>query len=156
MMSENVKEKKMITDVFVEGARKGWDIGIKSVLPNVLMAFVIIQALRVSGLLNLMGIVFGPVMALFGLPGEAATVLMGSWMSMGGGVGVAVSLFNEGILTGAHIAILAPAIFLMGSQIQYAGRLLGTAEVKGKHYGLLFGVCILNAFISMLIMRIFV
>lgn len=81
-MSENIKEKKMITDVFVEGARKGWDIGIKSVLPNALMAFVIIQALRVSGLLNLMGIIFGPVMALFGLPGEAATVFMGSWMSM--------------------------------------------------------------------------
>lgn len=157
-MSENnnVKEKKIITDVFVDGARKGWNIGISSIIPNVLMAYVIIQILRVSGLLDLLEVVFSPVMGLFGVPGAAAAVLMGAWMSMGGGVGVAVSLFNEGVLTGTHVAILTPAIFLMGAQIQYAGRLLGTAGVKGKYYGLLFGICILNAFISMLIMRIFV
>lgn len=155
-MSNDVKEKKMVTDVFVEGARKGWNIGTGSIIPNVLMAFVIIQALKISGLLNLLGKVFAPIMALFGLPGEAATVLMGAWMSMGGGVGVAVSLFNNGILNGNHVAILTPAIFLMGAQIQYAGRLLGAAEVKGKYYGMLFGICILNAFISMLLMRIFV
>lgn len=155
-MSENIKEKKMLTDVFVSGARKGWNIGVGNIIPNVLMAFVIIQALKVTGLLDLIGKLFTPIMALVGLPGKAATVLLGSWMSMGGGVGVAVSLFNDGALTGAHVAILSPAIFLMGAQVQYAGRLLGTAEVNSKHYGILFGVCILNAFIAMLVMRFLV
>jgi len=93
---------------------------------------------------------------VFGLPGEGATVLMGAWLSMGGGVGVAVGLFSDGLLTGQHLAILTPAIFLMGAQIQYAGRLLGTAEVNAKHYGILFGICIMNALIAMLIMRFFV
>lgn len=155
-MSAQVKEKKMITDVFVEGARKGWNVGIGSVIPNVLMAFVLIRALDITGLLGILGSVFGPVMAIFGLPGEAATVLMGAWLSMGGGVGVAVSLFTSGVLTGTHVAILTPAIFLMGAQIQYAGRLLGTAEVDSRHYGVLFGICIINAFLAMLVMRIFV
>lgn len=155
-MEKKVKEKKMVTDVFVSGAKKGWNIGVGNILPNLVMAFVIIHALRVSGLLDLMGKVFSPVMGLFGLPGTAATVLMGAWMSMGGGVGAAISLFNEGALTGEHVAILTPAIFLMGAQIQYAGRLLGAADVKSKHYGLLFGISILNAFIAMFIMRFLV
>jgi len=122
-MSAEVKEKKMITDVFVEGARKGWNVGISSVIPNVLMAFVLMRVLDITGLLAILGKVFGPIMAIFGLPGEAATVLMGAWLSMGGGVGVAVSLFTSGALTGTHVAILTPAIFLMGAQVQYAGRL---------------------------------
>ena len=155
-MSTETKQKKMITDVFVEGARKGWNLGVNNIIPNVLMAFVIIHVLHITGLLALLGKLFAPIMAVFGLPGEAATVLMGSWLSMGGGVGVAVSLFNEGLLNGTHLAILAPAIYLMGSQIQYAGRLLGTADVNSRHYGILFAISILNALIAMLIMRIFV
>lgn len=150
------REKKVITDVFVEGARNGWNVGIGSVMPNLVMAFVIIHALKITGFLDILGVVFGPVMALFGLPGEAATVLMGAWLSMGGGVGVAVSLFTQGVINGAQVAILTPAIFLMGAQIQYAGRLLGTAGVQSRHYPMLFGICILNAFISMFIMRFFV
>ena len=55
---------------------------------SVLMAFVIIKALQITGALDLMGSVFSPVMAVFGLPGEAAAVLIGAWMSMGGAVGV--------------------------------------------------------------------
>ncbi|EDJ88278.1 hypothetical protein CGSHi22121_09630 [Haemophilus influenzae 22.1-21] len=55
-MSEQVKsESKLITDIFVEGARKGWNIAIHSTIPNVLMAFVIIYVLNVSGLLKLLG-----------------------------------------------------------------------------------------------------
>lgn len=150
------KEKRLITDVFVEGARRGWNIGVSNVIPNVLMAYIFIEALKITGILPLIGKVFAPFMSLLGLPGEAATVLMGSWMSMGGGVGVAVSLFNEGILNGTHISILIPAIFLMGAQLQYAGRLLGTAGVNGKHYGMLFGISILNALIAMLIMKLIV
>lgn len=150
------KEKKIITDVFVEGARKGWSVGIGSVMPNLVMAFVLIHVLKITGFLEILGTLFGPAMALFGLPGEAATVLMGAWLSMGGGVGVAVSLYTEGVINGAQVAILTPAIFLMGAQIQYAGRLLGAAEVESRHYPMLFGICILNAFISMFIMRFFV
>ncbi len=154
-MSE-VTKKPMITDVFVAGARKGWNIAVTSTVPNVMMAFVVIKALQITGILEVMGSVFAPVMGLVGLPGEAAAVLMGAWMSMGGAVGVVISLFDAGLLTGKHIAILAPAIYLMGSQIQYAGRILGVVGTQAKLIPVMIGFSVINAFIAMFLMNILV
>lgn len=143
----------VITDIFVEGARKGWNIATTSTLPNVVMAFIIIKALEITGALNGLGMLFAPLMGLFGLPGEAAAVLIGGWMSMGGGVGVAIGLFDKGILTGEHLAIIAPAIYLMGSQVQYLGRILGVIGTNAKRIPLMIIISILNAFLAMLLMR---
>ena len=82
-------------------------------------------------------------------------VLVSTWMSMGGGVGTAVSLYNSGVLNGTHLTILAPAIMLMGAQIQYMGRLLGTTGIQTRFYPVLFGISIVNAILSMLVMRFF-
>ncbi|MGI6575220.1 MAG: YjiG family protein [bacterium] len=153
MAAENTKKKGNIVDAFVEGARNGFHIGINSIAPNVVFAFALIHVFGITGLLDLIGSVFGPVMMIFGLPGEAVAVLIASWLSMGGGVGVAASLYASGALNQNHVTILIPAIFLMGAQIQYMGRLLGTAEVNTKYYPVLFGICILNALIAMLIMN---
>ena len=109
-------KKMMITDVFVNGAFQGWNIATHSTIPNVLMAIVIIKMLNISGALDFIGTCLGPVMAIFGLPGEAAMILLGGWMSMGGGVGVAVALFDKGAVDGTQLAIVIPAIYLMGSQ----------------------------------------
>ena len=147
-------KKMMITDVFVNGAFQGWNIATHSTIPNVLMAFVIIKILNHSGLLALIGQIFSPIMGLFGLPGEAATVLLGGWMSMGGGVGVAVALFDNGVLNGTQLAIVRPAIFLMGSQIQYLGRCLGVIGIKGSKIPLIMAIPVLTAFVSLFVMRI--
>ncbi|UJF16924.1 YjiG family protein [Vibrio sp. SS-MA-C1-2] len=155
-MSDAATKKPMVTDVFVRGAVKGWKIATLSTIPNVLMAFVVIKILTITGLLSMIGTIFAPVMGVFGLPGEAATVLLGSWMSMGGGVGVAISLFDAGLLSGEHLAILAPAMYLMGSQVQYAGRILGVVGTKGKYIPIMIAISVLNAFIAMFIMNIFV
>ncbi len=155
-MSEVKQRKPMITDIFVEGAKKGWVIATTSTVPNVLMAFVIIKALKITGALDMMGIIFSPIMAIFGLPGEAAAVLIGAWMSMGGAVGVVVSLFGEGILNGAHISILAPAIYLMGSQVQYMGRIMGPIGTEGRYIPVMIIISVLNALGAMLVMNLFV
>lgn len=60
--------RKNIMDMFIDGARRGFTIATTSLLPNVVMAFVIIQALKVTGLLDIVGNVCEPVMALWGLP----------------------------------------------------------------------------------------
>ncbi|MEZ8141746.1 hypothetical protein A1OO_04910 [Enterovibrio norvegicus FF-33] len=146
----------MITDIFVEGAKKGWTIATTSTVPNVLMAFVIIKALQITGALDLMGTLFSPIMAVFGLPGEAAAVLIGAWMSMGGAVGVVISLFDQGILNGEHIAILAPAIYLMGSQVQYLGRILGPIGTEGRYIPVMIFISVINALGAMLVMNILV
>ena len=152
----NSSPKPMITDIFVEGAKKGWTIATTSTLPNVLMAFVIIKALQITGALEAMGTLFSPIMGLFGLPGEAAAVLIGAWMSMGGAVGVVITLFDQGILSGGDIAILAPAIYLMGSQVQYIGRIMGPVRTEGRHIPVMIVISILNAFGAMFVMNILV
>lgn len=149
------EQKKTLPDIFVEGARRGWTVGVNSIVPNVLMAYVLIQVLRVSGVLDIIGRVFNPIMAIFGLPGKAAMVLLGAWMSMAGGAGVAASLYAASALDKTQVTILLPAIFLMGAQVQYMGRCLGTAGVQPKYYPILFAISIFNAAIAMLVMRMF-
>ena len=155
-MSGHANAKPMVTDIFVKGAVQGWNIATSSTIPNVLMAFVIIKVLQHSGLLELSGPACAPIRGSFGLPGEAATVLLGGWMSMGGGVGVAVALFAQGAINGTHIAILAPSIYLMGSQVQYMGRCLGVIGIKGKSLLMIMAMPLITAFLSLWVMNILV
>lgn len=150
----SMAESRMITDIFVEGARRGWNIATSSTIPNVLMAFVIIKILAVTNILAIIGKVFAPVMVVFGLPGEAITVLFAAWLSMGGGVGVVITLFGSGILTGHNIAVLVPAIYLMGSQVQYLGRIVGVIGVNASYIPVMLIISVVNSFIAMFIMNI--
>ena len=149
-------KKMMITDVFVNGAFQGWNIATHSTIPNVLMAFVIIKMLNISGALDFIGTCLGPVMAIFGLPGEAAMILLGGWMSMGGGVGVAVALFDKGAVDGTQLAIVIPAISLMGSQVQYMGRCLGVIGIQGSDMFKIMAVPPIVALLSLWVMRLVV
>jgi spore maturation protein SpmB len=117
------------------------------------MAFIITQVLNLTGLLSFIGKIFEPFMAIFGLPGEAATIMLASWLSIGGGCGMAAKFYADGIFTAIHLAIAFPAIFLMGSQVQYIGRVLGTAEVKSRYYAVMVALSVFNAFLGMWIMR---
>ena len=160
-MSGHESANPMVTDVFVKGAVQGWNIAVTSTIPNVLMAFVIIKVLNHSGLLTIFGELFAPIMAIFGLPGEAAAVLLGQFRRMGellaaGGVGVAVSLFDQGLLTGEHVAIVAPSIYLMGSQVQYMGRCLGVIGIKGSNLFKIMALPIVTAFVSLFVMKLIV
>ena len=150
------QEKPMLTDVFVSGVKRGWGIATGSMLPNVLMAFILIYVLKLTGILDLIGTVCGPVMKVFGLPGEALMVLLAAWLSMGGGVGVASSLFAAGSLSLHDIAVLAPALYLMGSQVQYIGRLLGVVGTPGKYIPVMVLISIINALLALLVMQIIV
>ena len=150
------QEKPMLTDVFVSGVKRGWGIATGSMLPNVLMAFILIYVLKLTGILDLLGSLFAPVMKIFGLPGEALMVLLAAWLSMGGGVGVASSLFAAGTLSLHDIAVIAPAMYLMGSQVQYIGRVLGVIGVPGKYIPVMVLISVINALLSLIVMQILV
>ncbi len=154
-MSEQ-SNNKLLTDVFVEGARKGWDIAVHNTIPNVLMAFVIIHILKVSGALDIIGKYLGFVMLPLGLPGESIAVIMAAFLSWGGSAGVLVALVQNGTLTAPDIAVLIPGMALVGSTVQYMGRVLGVLGIPGKHYLVLFGICILNAYLAMFVMSLIV
>lgn len=154
-MSNNTKNTSNNPfDIFVVGARKGFQIAVNNLMPNVLMAYVVAEILNLIGAMEFIGRLFGPLMGIFGLPGEAVTVLLTSWLSSSAGTGIAVSLLSKGIINGTHATILIPAIFLMGSQLQYMGRLLGVADVPKKYWPLLMAASIVNACIAMLLMRL--
>ena len=157
-MSNNAKPAASSNpfDIFVIGARKGFQVAINNLMPNIMMAYVIAEILNLLGAMQFIGKVFAPMMGIFGLPGEAVTVLLTTWLSSSAGTGVAVSLLTKGILNGTHASILIPALFLMGAQLQYMGRLLGVADVPKKYWPLLMVASILNACIAMIVMRFFV
>ena len=148
--------RKNVMDMFIDGARRGFTIATTNLLPNVVMAFVSIQALKITGLPDWVGHICEPVMALWGLPGEAATVLLAALMSMGGAVGVAASLATAGALTGHDVTVLLPAMYLMGNPVQNVGRCLGTAEVNAKYYPHIITVCVINALLSIWVMQLIV
>lgn len=152
-MSNNANTTNNPFDIFVIGARKGFQIAVNNLMPNVLMAYVIAEILNRIGAMQFIGNLFAPLMGIFGLPGEAVTVLMTAWLSSSAGTGIAVSLYNKGLINGTHATILIPAIFLIGSQLQYMGRLLGVADVPKKYWPLLMLASIINACIAMIIMR---
>ncbi len=153
-LREAVVPSGNVFDIFIRGARKGWNIGVNNLIPNILMAYVIAYILNILGVMDFLGYWCGPVMGLLGLPGEALIVLLTVWLSCSAGVGVAASLFMSGMLEPVHITILMPAFILMGSQLQYMGRLLGTADVPKKYWPLLMAISIMNAIIGMVIMRV--
>ena len=142
-------------DIFIVGLKKGLNIGLYSLLPNVLMAFVLTYILQLWGVMDFLGHTCGGLMGVFGLPGEAITVLLATWLSCGAGVGVAASLVASNTLTGHDVTILAPAFILMASQIQYMGRLLGVAYVPKKYWPVLMLNSVLMACLGMLLMRFF-
>ena len=140
---------------FVEGSVKGWKVATQNMLPNVVLAFAFITALQTSGLMDALGHACSPLMQLFGLPGEAVAVLISTWFSAGGGVAAAAALYTHGILNENHVSIIMPAIFLMGAQIQYAGRILAVAGVNPRHYPVLYLIGLANAALAMLTMKLF-
>ena len=82
-------------DIFIVGTKKGFNIGMYSLLPNVLMAFVLTYVLQLFGVMAFLGEYCGGIMAVFGLPGEALTVLLATWLSCGAGVGVEFRLSGK-------------------------------------------------------------
>ena len=55
-------------DIFIVGVRKGINIALLNLTPNVLMAFVFAHMLTLLGVMDFLGQHCGPFMALFGLP----------------------------------------------------------------------------------------
>lgn len=152
-MTNHSTTSKNPFDIFIVGLRKGLDIGLYSLLPNVLMAFVLTYMLNLFGVMKFLGDTCGGVMGAFDLPGEAITVLLATWLSCGAGVGVAASLAAAGQLNAHDVTILAPAFILMASQIQYMGRLLGVANCPKKYWPLLMFNSVVMACLGMIVMR---
>lgn len=139
---------------FISGMQKGLSIAVKYMLPAIIAAFVLIEVLKTSGLLNWIGSTFTPLMGILGLPGEALAVLITAWASAAGAIGLIAAMGSAEILTPNHIAILLPGVLLMGSQLQFVGRILATSGLKNQYIPLMMVIGFVNSLLAMLFMQV--
>lgn len=146
---------KGLIDVFLDGSKKGINLWLYMLVPGTFFGYAATQILNVTGLLGILGRVFEPVMALFGLPGEAVTVLFTAVLALPGGGASAAALASEGILSARQVTILFPMIFCLGNQVQFLGRVLSVTKVEGRRYWVFMVIGLICASISGLFLNVF-
>lgn len=149
----NQQTHKNTMDAFINGAKNGMYLAINSTIPNMVMAFSLIQLLNLIGVLNVLEVIFTPFMNVFNLPGAGAAVLVAAFISTGGGIGTAMALFASGILEINHLPITLMGIFILGAQVQFIGRIIGTAGVSSKYVPQIILTNVILSFVGMYLMK---
>ncbi|MDU4961366.1 MAG: nucleoside recognition domain-containing protein [Sporomusaceae bacterium] len=148
------KVKPSIVEEFVAGAKKGFYIGAEMIAPAMVLAYVLIQFLEITGLMQGVGKLLGPVMAVFGLPGEAIIALVAAFFAKAAGCATAATLYSKGVITAAQATILFPACVTMGTLIGHFVRIVIVANANQKRHPLLLCVPIVDAAVAMVITRL--
>lgn len=151
----NEKEKRPgVYACFTTGVKKGCTMFFNACLPSVIIAFVLIRLMTMCGLMDVLGKLLGPFMAIFGLPGEAAVPMCMSILAMSGGVGSAAALVETGVLSAAQAATMMPFMFLSGGIMNYSGRIMGVTGIDEKYQKYVFAFTILAGLLSLPLMRV--
>lgn len=145
--------KPSIVEEFVAGAKKGFYIGIEMIAPAMVLAYVLILFLQITGLMIYIGKLVGPVMAVFGLPGEAIVALVAAFFAKAAGAATAATLYSKGIITAAQATILFPATITMGTLIGHFVRIVIVANTNKKWHSVLVAIPIIDALVVMLLTR---
>lgn len=95
-----------------------------------------------------------PVMALFGLPGGAIVALISAFFAKAAGAATAASLYAEGVINAAQATILFPATITMGTLVGHFARCVLTSGANPKHHALLLAIPVIDALLSMIIVRV--
>lgn len=148
-MNTETNRKKTLIELFIEGCREGFTVVVQHIMPAMIFAFILVFVLETTGLMNFIGKITSPIMALWGLPGEASVVLISAFFAKAAGAGVAAALYNNGVLTAEQATILYPAVILMGTLIGHYVRVVVVAGTLPKYHPLLLGICLVDAAISM-------
>lgn len=62
MSEATTTKKKPIIDVFLGGAKRGFYIGVETVLPSMILGYVIMQFLTLTGLMDVLGYCAAPLL----------------------------------------------------------------------------------------------
>lgn len=154
-MNTQAKEsKKSIIEVFMGGAKKGFQIGVDQILPAMVLGYVIVQFLQLTGLVEILGNLFGPVMGIFGLPGETIIVLISAFFAKAAGAATAANMFTQGIINAAQATILVMPCMLMGTLVGHFARIVLVADTNKEYRGLMLAIPIIDSIVGMLLMRL--
>lgn len=154
MESKVQKPNASVVEVFMKGAKKGFYIGIEHILPAMVLGYVIVQVLQLTGLVDILGTVFGPVMGIFGLPGESIVVIISAFFAKAAGAATAANLFAAGTITAAQATILIMPCMLMGTLVGHYARIVLVANTNPKYRAIMLAIPILNSILAMFMMRI--
>lgn len=154
-MAAAAAEKKKLSapELFMQGAKKGFYIGVELITPAMVMAYALLAFLNYLGIMPVIGKILGPVMGIFGLPGEASLALLAAFFAKAAGAATAASLYAAGTLTAAQATILFPACITMGTLIGHFARVVLVCKVRAAYYPIMFATPIVDAVIVMFMTR---
>lgn len=149
-MAEATEKKKLSApELFMQGAKKGFYIGVELIVPAMVMAYALLAFLKFLGIMPIIGQVLGPIMGIFGLPGEASLALLAAFFAKAAGAATAASLYSAGTITAAQATILFPACITMGTLIGHFARVVLVCRVRSAYYPVMFLTPIIDAVIVM-------
>jgi len=128
-------EKKKVgnpINIFFAGVRKGVNIWLNTMIPSATLCYTLLQVLTLIGFTDLMATIFSPVMAIFGLPGEAMIALVAGFGSKSNGCATAAGLFAEGLLTEKHVAVILLSCMCGGGIMPQWPRTISTSGTDPK------------------------
>ncbi len=155
-MAEEIREKERelsIPEYFMLGAKKGFYITVELIAPAMVMAYTLINFLKLAGIMPIIGDMLSPVMGIFGLPGEASVVLLAAFFAKAAGAATAAGMYMNGTISAVHATILFPACITMGTLIGHFARIVMVSQVRTVYYPVMLATPIIDAMISMWLTR---
>lgn len=151
---DNIKNSPSSVEIFMKGAKKGLNIALEQIAPAMVLAYALIVFLETTGLMDIIAIGLNPIMKIFGLPGEAALVIIAAFFAKAAGAATGLMLFQNGVINQEQATILYPAVILMGTLVGHYARIVLVSGVAKKYYKILLVVPLIDAAISMFITKI--
>ncbi len=93
IVAVGIVKKVKVYEVFVEGAKEGFNVGVR-IIPYLVAILVAIGMFRASGALDLFGKLLAPVLDAVGFPGEALPMALVRPLSGSGALGLMSDLIN--------------------------------------------------------------
>jgi len=138
---------------FMSGCKKGVHIALDNIMPAMVLGYVVIQFLVLTNLINILSKVFGPVMGIFGLPGDAVAVFIAAIFAKASGAAAAASLYSSGVLTSAQATLCVIPSMLIGTLVGHYARCVLVSGVENKRRLLLLIIPFIDTIIGLFLMR---
>ncbi|SHH50502.1 Spore maturation protein SpmB [Anaerosphaera aminiphila DSM 21120] len=148
--------KESAIEVFMNGAKKGVGIGLNQIIPAMILGYTIVALLKLTGLIDILGSLFGPFMKFFGLPGESVVVLVSAFFAKAAGAATAANLYMAGVITAGQATILLVPCMLMGTLVGHYARIVLVADTNPKYRMILLFIPVFMSLVGMFVMKLII
>jgi len=134
-----IVKKVKVYEVFVEGAKEGFNIAVR-IIPYLVAMLVAIGIFRASGAMDVLVSVLNPITSLIGMPGEALPMVLMRPLSGSGSLGLMAEIMSvHG--TDSFIGILVSTLYGSSETTFYVLAVyFGVVSVKRIRHALIAGL----------------